>query len=470
MSTSDVSGPGGPTSSGRVGRLARGVLHAPLPAPPEVLRRGPFRAGAFPSTLRSEQVTAWVGLALGISFGVCLLTGLVSHGIQQPPSWFWWPSRPVNLYRVSQGVHVATGFATVPLLLVKLWSVYPRLFSWPPARDLTHAVERAAVLLLIAGALLQVATGVMNTAQWYAFGFSFPTAHFWTAWITIGALLLHIGAKSVQIRRGLRRGPPAGAATGPAAARPGDHHAVTRHDVINSGSASGATASPVPASELDPAAAPGGTPGPQPLLEPAPAPVGGLSRRGLLVATAAAVGVVTVATVGQTVAPLAPFSPLAPRRPEVGPQGLPVNKTAGAAGVLDTARDPAYRLVVAGPRELTLSLADLRALPQRTVTLPITCVEGWSASAEWTGVRLGDLLRLAGAEPGDEVQVRSLQESGSYSSSVVAGPHSRDPLTLLALRVNGAELDLDHGFPCRLIAPNRPGVLQTKWVSRLEIR
>jgi DMSO/TMAO reductase YedYZ molybdopterin-dependent catalytic subunit len=47
--------------------------------------------------------------------------------------------------------------------------------------------------------------------------------------------------------------------------------------------------------------------------------------------------------------------------------------------------------------------------------------------------------------------------------------HARDPLTLLALRLNGEELSPDHGYPARLIAPNRPGVLQTKWVGRLEV-
>lgn len=45
-----------------------------------------------------------------------------------------------------------------------------------------------------------------------------------------------------------------------------------------------------------------------------------------------------------------------------------------------------------------------------------------------------------------------------------------DPLTLLALTLNGRPLSLDHGFPARIIAPNRPGVLQTKWVHRLEVR
>ena len=46
---------------------------------------------------------------------------------------------------------------------------------------------------------------------------------------------------------------------------------------------------------------------------------------------------------------------------------------------------------------------------------------------------------------------------------------ARDPLTLLALRAQRQALDLDHGFPCRLIAPNRPGVFQTKWIGRIEV-
>ena len=43
------------------------------------------------------------------------------------------------------------------------------------------------------------------------------------------------------------------------------------------------------------------------------------------------------------------------------------------------------------------------------------------------------------------------------------------PDTLLALTIGGEPLHIDHGYPCRLIGPNRPGVQQTKWVGRLEI-
>ena len=56
---------------------------------------------------------------------------------------------------------------------------------------------------------------------------------------------------------------------------------------------------------------------------------------------------------------------------------------------------------------------------------------------------------------------------GAYRTSVLPASHTH--ATLLALRLNGERLALDHGFPCRIIAPSRPGVLQTKWVHRLEV-
>jgi len=41
---------------------------------------------------------------------------------------------------------------------------------------------------------------------------------------------------------------------------------------------------------------------------------------------------------------------------------------------------------------------------------------------------------------------------------------------LLALRIGDEPLHIDHGFPVRLISPNNPGVMQTKWVARLVVR
>lgn len=132
----------------------------------------------------------------------------------------------------------------------------------------------------------------------------------------------------------------------------------------------------------------------------------------------------------------------------------------------------AYRLIVSGPRwTVSLSLAELGGLAQHTAVLPIACVEGWSATGRWTGVRLRDLAALVGADPGAATaRVESLEPRGRYRACDVPPPHLRDPLTLIALRLNGEPLHPDHGFPARLIAPNRPGVLQTKWVGRIVLR
>jgi DMSO/TMAO reductase YedYZ molybdopterin-dependent catalytic subunit len=98
-------------------------------------------------------------------------------------------------------------------------------------------------------------------------------------------------------------------------------------------------------------------------------------------------------------------------------------------------------------------------------------VEGWSSTGTWTGVRLRDLAALAGVDPDHAVaEVQSLEAGGRYRVSTVATPHLRDPWTLIALRLGGEPLALDHGYPARLIAPNRPGVMQTKWVGRITVR
>jgi hypothetical protein len=370
--------------------VRRGItwLQQPVAPPPVALRRGPFERGAFDSKLRSPRLTSLLGSTLAVAFTICFVTGLLSHLIQHSPFWFWWPARPAGLYRVTHGVHVATGLASVPLLGAKLWSVYPRLFSWPPVRSLAHAIERVSIALLVAGALFQLLSGILNIARWYTpMPFFFTAGHYWSAWLTIGALMVHIGVKLPIIRQALTRSTP-------------DQ-----------------------------------------------TPPGGLTRRGLLGTVGAAAGAITLATVGQTVAPLAPLSVLAPRRPRTGPQHLPVNKTAGGAGVRDVIFDPAYRLTIAGrQRTVSLSLGDLAALPQHSVVLPVSCVEGWSSSATWTGVRLSDLVALTGVDPQDaEAYVESLERRGRYRATTVPPPHVRDAFTLIALRLGGEPLHPDHG-------------------------
>jgi len=107
----------------------------------------------FRAPAHHERVTSKIGLALAVTFTTCFVTGLISHLIQHPPGWFSWPSRPVGLYRVTQGLHVISGVASIPLLLAKLWSVYPKLFGRPLVRSLPHALERLSILVLSGAAI-----------------------------------------------------------------------------------------------------------------------------------------------------------------------------------------------------------------------------------------------------------------------------------------------------------------------------
>ena len=180
------------------------LLHRPLPVPPDALRRGPMREGSFTSPLHDRYVAAWLGYALGWSFLVCFLTGVVSHEVQQPASWLPWPASPSWLYRATQGTHVLTGLACLPLLLAKLWTVYPMFWEWPPVRTVAHALERLSLLFLVGGSLLQVASGLTNGYQWYWFRFSFTPTHYYTAFVVMGALLVHVGTKIALARDALR--------------------------------------------------------------------------------------------------------------------------------------------------------------------------------------------------------------------------------------------------------------------------
>ncbi|MEV4758366.1 molybdopterin-dependent oxidoreductase [Micromonospora sp. NPDC049559] len=405
--------------------MIRPLIRPRVPAP-----------GDFTAPAHSPLVAARLGLWLGVAFGLCFVTGLLSHGVQHPPGWFVWPTRPVNLYRITQGMHVLSGVAAIPLLLAKLWSVYPRLFARPPLRRPVrlagHGLERISILVLVCAAFFELVTGVFNVAQSYPWRFFFPTAHYAVAFLAVGALLLHVAVKLPAIRVALAapvRQPDPAASAPPGS---GAHRPSPPHPAVETGTPDEAAA----------------------------------GRRAFLRTAAGAAGVAVLATAGVTVPWLRRVSPLA-WRSAAAPQGVPVNRTATAAGIVVPV-DWRLEIVWPGGRH-ALSLAELAALPQRTAELPIACVEGWSASASWRGVPVAELLTHAGAPTGRPLRVSSLEAAGLYATSTLPARHAADPLTLLALRMNGEVLTPDHGYPCRLVAPSRPGVLQTKWVTRLEV-
>ena len=78
----------------------------------------------------------------------------------------------------------------------------------------------------------------------------------------------------------------------------------------------------------------------------------------------------------------------------------------------------------------------------------------------WTGVRLPDLARLAGVTEPAERPGRVAGAAGLVQAASLSGAQVSDPDSLLALRVNGADLSPDHGYPARVIVPGRPGRAQ----------
>jgi DMSO/TMAO reductase YedYZ molybdopterin-dependent catalytic subunit len=97
-------------------------------------------------------------------------------------------------------------------------------------------------------------------------------------------------------------------------------------------------------------------------------------------------------------------------------------------------------------------------------------VEGWSTTQTWTGVPLRELAALASVFDPHSAHIRSLEQAGAFNQAVLQRNQILDPDALLALRVNGADMSVDHGYPARIIVPALPGVHCTKWVESIEFR
>ncbi len=417
-----------------------------LPAEPPP---GPTDPRFWRSPLRGPWLTSILGSALLPLVVVCAVTGFLSQAAYNPglgsnsllPAggldshlyFFSWPTSPSYLYALTQGLHVVSGLIAIPLLLAKLWSVMPKLFEWPPVRSLAHLLERASLALLVGGSLFVFFTGLLNIQVYYPWPFRFLTAHYYGAFVFLAAFALHVSLKLPIVIRSFReRG----------VVRP--LRADLGHTV------------PEPFQE--------GTTTP---LEPGPATI---SRRAMLATIgAASLGAGFMAAAQAIGGPLRSLGLLAPHGTQLndGPNGFQINKTMAKVGISPDQIGSSWRLDLSGRRRMKLSREQLLALPQHTYDLPIACVEGWSTTQSWTGVRLRDLAALAGA-PGDgQVLVESLQRAGALREVTLSSGQVADERSLLALRVNGADLSPDHGFPARIIVPAAPGVHCTKWVSTM---
>ncbi|MGP3990729.1 molybdopterin-dependent oxidoreductase [Streptomyces sp. 3N207] len=443
--------------------------HRTLPRP----SRLPSDPGFWRSPLRGPWLTALLGAVLLAGITVLFVTGLLSYAAYNPDlrsndrtpdhgllgfSLFAWPTDPYWLYRLTQGLHTTLGVVLVPVLLAKLWSVIPKLFTMPPARSAAHALERVSLLLLVGGVLFEFVTGLLNIQLDYLFPGSFYTLHFYGAWVFIAAFLVHIALRLPKAVRVLREGPP-------------DDFASGRRKRRERGAQSEERSRAEPASEgaREPDLDTG-------LVAPRPA-APTLTRRGALGAVGGGSVLLLGVTIGQNFdGPLRRTALLAPHGgtdPGTGANAFQINKTAAAVGVTEEEAGDRWRLTIEGPRgrKLRFSRAELLKMPQHSAELPIACVEGWSTSDQhWSGVRLRDLAELAGFDPREGlpgVFVASLQRVGVFRHASLRDNQVRDSRSLLALRVGGEDLSLDHGYPARVIVPAAPGVHNTKWVTRL---
>ncbi len=412
---------------------------------------GPFRPGFWRSPLRGSWLTAVLGAVLLFGIPVVFVTGLLSYaaynpglphndtthaGILRALFTFSWPTRPIWLYRLTQGLHVTLGLALVPIVLTKLWSVIPKLFQWPPVKTPAQAIERFTLLMLVGGVGFEFVTGILNIQYFYVFPGSFYRLHYYGAWVFIAAFVAHATVKFPAMRRALKR--------------------RRLRDVL-------AETADTTAPEVDDETG---------LTSPNPAPAT-LSRRGLLGLTGGTSLALVLLTIGQSIGGWwRRTALLAPRGqdPGTGPNGFQINKKAREAGITEAMVGDRWRLYLHGPIPHVLTRAELFALPQHTAQLPIACVEGWSTDNQsWSGVRLRDLAALAGAHGSSQVLVQSVQKGG-FGTASLRGNQIADGDSLLALRVNGVDLSLDHGYPARVIVPGNPGVHNTKWVTSLSFK
>jgi hypothetical protein len=394
-----------------------------------------------------------IGRLLAIAFLLCFGTGLYSHFLQEPEPWMRFSTVPAQLYQVTQGIHITAGIACFPLILGKLYTIYPQLFQTPPVKGPLHLLERASIALFVGASLVQITIGLLNTYQWYPWNFGFRQVHWALSFVVIGSLAIHIAVKLPVIARFWTRD-----SEGSRELRGANSETLGETPVEQVPDAVGAPVGGVTGRIFR-------------WIDGSPAPEPAVSRRGFLSVIGVSTATVVALTAGQSFAALDAANIFAPRVKGTGPAGLPVNRTAKAAQVLDTAVADDWALTVTnGSRTVALTRAELLALPQTTVDLPISCVEGWSQMATWKGVRLRDLLDRVGADTSNGLKLTSLEKKGGYRVTQMGPEYAFDASTLVALEVNGDTLDIDHGYPARMIAPGRPGVLQTKWLSSLEVQ
>jgi DMSO/TMAO reductase YedYZ molybdopterin-dependent catalytic subunit len=135
--------------------------------------------------------------------------------------------------------------------------------------------------------------------------------------------------------------------------------------------------------------------------------------------------------------------------------------------VWDESLNGVWRLEVAGmvDRPLRLSLEDLASLPRTGYKLDHYCVEGWTAVATRTGVRLADLAAAAKVQRGARyVDFQSFDDGYHESWDIESAMH---PQTLVVYAQDGHYLNAAWGAPARIYSPVKLGYKNTKYLTKI---
>ena len=134
---------------------------------------------------------------------------------------------------------------------------------------------------------------------------------------------------------------------------------------------------------------------------------------------------------------------------------------------------PEWTLAVGGlvANPLTLSLAAIRGLPQRTQITRHDCVEGWSAIGQWTGPQLSAILDMAGVKPEARYVVFRCADAfrdGAYYESCDLDD-ALHPQTIIAHQLNGDPLPEKNGAPLRLRIERQLGYKHAKYLTGIDL-
>jgi DMSO/TMAO reductase YedYZ molybdopterin-dependent catalytic subunit len=128
-----------------------------------------------------------------------------------------------------------------------------------------------------------------------------------------------------------------------------------------------------------------------------------------------------------------------------------------------------WRLTVDGmvDRPGAFSLAQLKSFPSHDQITEVSCEEGWSYVAQWTGARLSHVLSLVGVQrQARYVAYFSIDPNWWDSVDMDEAMH---PQTFLTYGMNGGELPIGNGGPLRMRVPRQLGYKSVKFITRLTV-